>query len=137
MADLLYKELSYKLQGIFMEVRKNFGPGHKEIVYQNAVAEELIATGIEFEKERNIKIYSPKTGKIMGNYRVDFLIENKIIIELKAVDVIPKNFIDQIFSYLKNSEFELGYFVNFKSPKLYIKRTIYTNDKKPFLKLIG
>jgi hypothetical protein len=39
MADLLYKELSYKLQGIFMEVRRNFGPGHKEMVYQNAVIE--------------------------------------------------------------------------------------------------
>ncbi len=73
----------------------------------------------------------------MGNYRVDFLVENKIIIELKAVDIIPKNFIDQIYSYLKNSEYELGYFVNFKSPQLYIKRVIYTNDKKPFLQKIS
>ncbi|MFA5871618.1 MAG: GxxExxY protein [Parcubacteria group bacterium] len=135
MADLLYKELSYKLQGIFMEVRNNFGPGHKEIVYQNAIAEELKSTKINFEKEKNIKIYSPKTGNLVGNYRVDFLVDAKIVVEIKAVDVIPKNFIDQIYSYLRNSKYELGYFVNFRSPKLYVKRIIYTNDKKPFLKV--
>lgn len=135
MAELLYKDLSYKLQGIFMEVRKNFGPGHKEIVYQNALAEEFVSNKIQFEKEKNVKVYSPKTGKSVGDYRVDFLIEGKIIIEVKAVDVVPKNFIDQIYSYLRNSKYELGYFVNFKSPKLYIKRLIYTNDNKPFLKV--
>ena len=137
MTDLLFKDLSYKIQGIFMDVRNNFGPGHKEIIYQNALEEEFIAKDIKFEREKNIKIYSPKTGNVMGNYRADFLIDNKIIVEVKAVDLVPKNFIDQIYSYLKNSEYELGYFVNFKSPRLYIKRVIYTNDNKPFLKLIG
>lgn len=136
MAELLYKELSYKLQGIFMEVRKNFGPGHKEIVYQNAIKEELEINNIRFEKEKNISIFSPKTSKVVGNYRLDFLIEGKIIVEVKAVDVIPKNFIDQVYSYLRNSEYELGYFINFKSPDFYMKRLIYTNDRKPFLKII-
>jgi len=73
----------------------------------------------------------------MGNYRVDFLIEGKIIVEIKAVDLIPKNFIDQIYSYLKNSKYKLGYFVNFRSSPFYIKRVIYTNDKKPFLKMVS
>lgn len=131
---ILYKDLSYRLQGIFMEVRNNFGPGHKEIVYQNALSEEFLANKILFEKEKNIKIYSPKTGNTVGNYRIDFLVEDKIILEIKAVDLIPRNFIDQIYSYLRNSEHELGYFVNFKSPKLYIKRIIYANDRKRFLK---
>ena len=135
MVELLYRDFCYQLQGIFMEVRKNFGPGHKEMVYQNAVAEELKANSILFEKEKNIKIYSPKTGNSVGNYRADFLVDRKIIIEIKAVDMIPRNFIDQIYSYLKNSKYELGYFVNFRSPKLYAKRIIYTNDRKPFLKL--
>ncbi len=133
MAELLYKELSFKLQGILIEVRKNFGPGHKEIIYRNALIEELISANINFEKEKSINIYSPKTGKAVGNFRVDFLIENKIILEIKAVDLIPKNFIDQIYSYLKNSKYELGYFVNFRSSQLYMKRVIYTNDHKPFL----
>lgn len=131
--EILYKDLSYRLQGIFMEVRNNFGPGHKEIVYQNALFEEFLTNKIVFEKEKNIKIFSPKTGNSVGNYRVDFLIEDKIIVEIKAVDLVPKNFIDQVYSYLRNSKYELGYFVNFKSPKLYIKRIIYTNNRKPFL----
>jgi len=133
--ELLYKDLSYKLQGIFREVRKNFGPGHKEIVYQNALEEEFLINKIIFEKEKNIGIYSPKTGNKVGDYRADFLIDDKIIIEIKAIDFISKNFIEQIYSYLKNSKYELGYFVNFKSPDLYIKRVIYTNDRKPFLKI--
>ncbi|HPN96636.1 MAG TPA: GxxExxY protein [Candidatus Moranbacteria bacterium] len=137
MADLLYKDLSYNIQGAFIEVRKNFGPGHKEIVYQNALQEEFVTRGISVEKEKNINIYSPKTGKKMGNYRVDFLVDRKIIIELKAIDLLPKNLLDQVYSYLRNSEYELGYFVNFKSPKLYIKRFIYTNGRKPFLSKIS
>lgn len=132
---ILYKELSYKLQGCFIDVRKNLGPGHKEIIYRNALIEEFDMNKVSFEAEKNINILSPKTGRKLGNYRVDFLIENKIIIKIKATDKIPRNFIDQIFSYLKNSKYELGYFINFKSPKLYIKRIIYTNDRKPFLRI--
>jgi GxxExxY protein len=129
---LLYKELSYQIQGAAIEVRKNFGSGLKETIYQNAFTEELEARNIKFEREKSIQIFSPKTGKLVGSYWPDFIIEDKIIIELKAVEKIPKLFLDQIFSYLKNSKYELGYFINFASPKLYIKRIIFTNDRKPF-----
>jgi len=131
--NLLYGDLTYKIRGAAMEVRKNFGPGHKETIYSNAFAEELAFQGLNFEREKTIRIYSPKTGKAIGNYRPDFLVESKIIIEVKAVDLIPKNFIDQLYSYLRNSEYQLGIFINFKSPRLYMKRIIYTNDRKPFL----
>lgn len=130
--DLLYKDLSYIVQGAFIEVRKDFGPGHKETIYQNAFSEELKSRNINFEREKNIKIYSPKTEKIIGYYRPDFLIEDKIIVELKAIEKIPKNFINQIYDYLRNSKYELGYFINFASPRLYIKRVIFTNDRKFF-----
>lgn len=130
---MLYENLTYEIRGAAMEVRKILGPGHKEIIYQNAFAEELVSRNIDFEREKSIRIHSPKTGKIIGHYRPDFLIGNKVIIEIKAVDIIPKNFIDQIYSYLRNSEYQLGIFINFRSPKLYIKRVIYTNDRKKFL----
>lgn len=128
--NLLYKELSYQIQGAAIEVRKNFGSGHKENVYQNAFAEELKLRGINFRREENIKIYSPKTKKIIGYYKPDFIIENKILIELKALEKIPGFLIDQLYDYLRNSEYELGYFINFSSPKLFIKRIIFTNDRK-------
>lgn len=135
--ELLYPELSYEIRGASMEVRKNFGPGYKELIYQNAFAEELALRKIIFEREKSIKIYSPKTGKVMGFYRPDFLVGDKIIAEIKAVDLIPKNFVDQLYSYLRNGEFQLGFFINFKSPRLYIKRIIYTNERKSFLNSVN
>ncbi|MDD5071331.1 MAG: GxxExxY protein [Patescibacteria group bacterium] len=128
--EIIYKELSYKVQGILIEARKIYGPGHKEKVYCNIIEELLQKYGIKYKREVSINIYSPLTGRIIGAYKPDFIIENKIILEVKAVDIIPRNFVDQIYSYLKVSDFELGIFVNFRSPKLYIKRVVLTNDHK-------
>ncbi len=66
------------------------------------------------------KIYSPITGKVVGIYKLDFIINDKIILEIKAVDKIPANFIEQLYSYLRIGGFELGIFVNFQGPQLYI-----------------
>ena len=127
---ILYKDLSYKVQGILLETRKSYGSGHKEKIYCNIIEELLCANKIKYKREVSFNIISKLTGKKLGVYRPDFVIEDKIILEIKAVDIIPKNFIDQIYSYLKVSNFELGIFVNFRSPKLYIKRIILTNDRK-------
>jgi len=132
--NLLYKELSYQIQGAAIEIRKDFGSGHKESIYQNAFAEELISRKIKFLKEKSIKIYSPKTGKIIGYYKPDFIVDDKIIVELKALESIPRKLVDQLYDYLRNSNYELGYFINFSSPKLYMKRIIFTNNRKPWLK---
>lgn len=134
---LLYEKLSYEVRGCAIEVRKNYGPGHKESLYQNAYAEELKFRDIPFTKEESIKIYSPRTGKVIGSYRPDFMIDNKIIVELKALDKIPQKMIDQLYDYLRNSEYELGFFINFGSNKLYIKRIIYSNDQKPWAKRLS
>jgi len=74
----LYKELSYQLQRCFFEIRKNYGPGQKESIYVNLVAEWLKEHHTPFEKEKSIKIYSITSGKVVGIYRPDFLIDNKI-----------------------------------------------------------
>ena len=137
MKGLLYEKLSYEVRGCAIEVRKNYGPGHKESLYQNAYAEELKFKDIPFTKEESIKIYSPRTGKVIGSYRPDFIIDNKIIVELKALDKVPQKMIDQLYDYLRNSKYELGFFVNFGSNKLYIKRIIYSNDQKPWAKRLG
>lgn len=129
---LLYKELSYQIQGAAIEVRKNYGSGHKESLYQNAFAEELTNRRIPFKREASIQIKSPKTGKLIGSYKPDFIVDDKIIIEIKALQVIPRKLIDQLFDYLRNSNFELGYFINFGGQKLCMKRIIYTNDRKQF-----
>lgn len=132
--DLLYPELSYQIQGAAIEIRKQYGPGHKETLYQRALADELNYRKINFEKEKPIKIYSHRTGKILGSYQPDFIIDNKVIIEIKALNVIPRKLIDQLYDYLRNSNYELGYFINFSGPRLFMKRIIYSNVNKPRFK---
>jgi len=133
---LLHKELSYQIQGAAIEVRKNFGPGHKESIYQMAFEEELKARGVKFEREKSTPVHSPKTGKVIGSYKPDFIVDDKIIVELKALDNPPRKLVDQLYDYLRNTRCELGYFINFSSPRLFMKRIIFTNDRKPWLKLL-
>ncbi len=130
----LYKDLSYIIQGCFFQIRKEYGPGHKESVYQNIIIECLQDKPIKVEKEKSINIYSNQTGKKVGSYRPDLIIDNKIIIEIKSSRFTTKQDEKQLYHYLRNSKYEIGYLVNFSTAKLYVKRIIYTNDRKPFLK---
>ncbi len=75
--NLLYEKLSYEIRGVAIEVKKNYGPGHKEVLYQRALAEELSLREINYEREKPIRIYSPKTKKIIGSYQPDFIVEDK------------------------------------------------------------
>ena len=131
--DLLHKDLSYKIQGIAFEIRKDFGLGHKEQIYQKAFEEGLKSEAIPHEREKSIKIFSPRDGKFIGLYRPDFIIDEKIIIEIKTYKFVPRDEMRKIYDYLRNSKYELGYLVNFASPRLYMKRIIFTNNKKNWL----
>jgi GxxExxY protein len=128
--DLLYEDLSYQIRGVAYDVRKHYGPGHKEVLYQRAFDEEMNLRKIKYVREKPIKIYSPMTGKIIGSYQPDFIVDDKIIVELKALEKIPRKMIDQIYSYLRNSIYQLGFFINYGPDGVDIKRIIYTNDRK-------
>lgn len=128
--DLLYEDLSYQIRGAAYDVRKNYGPGHKEVLYQRAFDEEMNLRKIKYVREKPIKIYSPVTGKIIASYQPDFIVDDKIIVELKALEKTPRNMIDQLYSYLRNSIYQLGFFINYSSDGVDIKRVIYTNDRK-------
>jgi len=134
MEGILYKELSYAVHGAAIEVRKDFGPGHKEKLYQTALAQEFNRRGLVFEQEKSISIYSPKDGQKVGLYRPDFVVDNKIIVELKAQRFVPRDEIARVYDYLRNSTYELAYLINFISTPLFVKRIILTNDHKPQIK---
>lgn len=133
MDKLLHRELSYKLRGIFFQIRNTYGPGQKENIYSNLLTEALKENKIPFIKEKSINIYTPNK-KVAGTYKPDFVIDNKIIVEIKSSSYTTRVDEKQLYYYLRNSNYEIGLLVNFSTPKLYIKRIIYTNDKKPFLK---
>lgn len=135
--DLLYKELSYQIRGAAIEVRKNYGPGHKEVLYQRAFDEQLNLRKIKYVREKPIKIYSPMTGKVIGSYQPDFIVEDKIIIELKALEKMSRIMTDQLYSYLRNSAYQLGFLINFGSDGVGIKRIIYTNDRKKHIQQVS
>jgi len=129
MVDLLYKDLAYKIRGVLFEVYKRLGSGFKEIVYQNAIEEEFKKQKIKSEKERSLKI--KYKGKLVGFYKADFIIEDKIILEIKAVPEMPKYFEAQLFNYLKATNYKLGLLVNFGCDGgVDIRRRIYDLARK-------
>ncbi len=114
-SKLLYPKLSYKVRGAIFEVYKELGPYHKEKVYGNALAEELKTREIEFSRQKRVAIKYNK--KKIGTYIPDFIVKNKIILELKAVKFIHKSALKQLYYYLNGSRYRVGFLVNFKHPK--------------------
>lgn len=130
---ILHKEISYKIQGCFFDIRKNYGPGQKETVYVNLIVECLKNQRVAVEKEKAIKIYSINSKKVVGIYKPDLVVDNKVLIEVKSSRITTRQDEKQLYFYLRNSVYELGYLVNFSTPRLYIKRIVYSNQRKPFL----
>ena len=123
---LLYGDLTEKIIGFCYEVHRQYGSGQKEGVYQNALAEKLTMNNIPFKKEVPISIKSEDTGKKLGSHRLDFVVDNKVVVETKAIKYTPKKLEQQLYSYLKNSPFEVGLMVNFGSSRLFVRRIILT-----------
>ena len=135
--ELLHKDLSYNVRGAILSVSKKYGKGLKESVYQNALAEEfaLEKFKLKFVEHPRVSIHSLETNKVLGYYIPDFIVEDKIVIEIKATDFTTNQNFEQQLSYLKASKYEVGFLVNFNTPQLYIKRLIFTNDRKPSQRL--
>jgi GxxExxY protein len=134
--NVLEAELCYKIRGAIYNVANKYGRGLKEIIYQKALAEEFEKLKINFEQQKRINIYSLNSGKILGVYIPDFLIENKVILEIKATSFTIRQNIEQQRSYLRTSQYEIGYLVNFNTDELEIRRSIFTNDRKTFVSKI-
>ena len=124
---LIYADLTYKVRGAIFNVYNALGPGHKEPVYQKALAKELIFTKIAFQIETPLDVNY--RGEKVGNYRPDFIIDNRLILEIKATEFMPKIFEQQLIRYLKTTNFKVGLLVNFGGAKLFIKRLIWTNPR--------
>lgn len=125
---LLYADLTYKVRGAIFTVYNELGFGHKENIYQKALIKEFETLSISYKQEVGLDV--KYKGDIVGKYRPDFVIEDKIIIELKSVEFMPKSYEEQLVHYLKTTGFSLGLLVNFGSSRLHIKRLIWTNNPR-------
>jgi len=115
--------LSNRIIGYGIKIHKALGPGFIEKIYSKAFAYELEKDKIKFTREKPIKV--KYEGLLLGEHRLDFLIEDEVILELKAVYEINNFHIAQILSYLKATDKKLGLILNFSRSKLEIKRTVH------------
>ena len=122
MPELLYKELSYAIVGAAMEVHRILGPGFLEAVYHAALAHEFTLRGIQFEQ--HVKLPVSYKGELIGDYEADFLIEGKIILELKAVTTLHPRHEAQAIHYLTATGFKLAILLNFGTPSLEHQRIV-------------
>lgn len=120
--ELLYKELTGKIIKTLFEVFINLGPGLTEVIYKRAVIEELDKVKLKFAPEKNVPIFYKN--KKLGTYRLDLLIEEKVILELKVKSGIEPIDEAQIITYLKSSGYRIGILANFGTKKLEFKRFI-------------
>jgi GxxExxY protein len=125
--ELLHQELTNVIIKIFYEVYNELGYGFLEKVYQNSLYLELKNKGLKVETQKRLAVYYK--GIEVGEYYADLIVEDKIILELKAADCIVKDFENQILNYLRATDCEVGLLLNFgKKPEF--KRKIFENIRK-------
>lgn len=127
MKSLLHKSITDAILKVYYDVYNELGYGFLEKVHQNAMYFELKSQGYKVEAQKQIKVYFKK--QLVGEYYADLLVEDKVIIELKATELIMNVHVAQIMNYLKATPIEVGLLLNFgEEPEF--KRLIYTNDRK-------
>ncbi len=128
MPNIVYPELSYKLMGILFQIHTELGNRYQEKYYQRAIELSLKKNGIIYKKELPVDLIFE--GEKIGKYYLDFLVENKIILEVKAVErILPKDF-TQLLAYLKANNLELGILVNFRTNKLFSRRILNSDFQR-------
>lgn len=125
--DYLHQSLTEQVIKAFYKVYNTLGFGFLERVYQNALFIELKKQGFFCEPQQQVKVFYE--GVEVGVYYPDIIVNNVLILELKAIEVLAEEHELQIINYLKATEIEVGLLLNFgKKPE--IRRKIFTNDKK-------
>lgn len=122
MAEILFKELSYAIVGAAMEVHKQLGPGFLEAVSHAALAHEFTLRGIPFKQ--NVKLKVMYKGVLVGDYEADFIVDGKIVVELKSVTTLHPRHKAQAINYLAATGLQLAILLNFGTDSLEHERVI-------------
>ena len=127
MTDIVFKDISDKIIKAYYKVYNVLGFGFLEKVYENSFLLELKKSGLKVEKQKHIRVYYE--GFQVGEYFADLIVEDKIIIELKAAESLCEEHEAQLINYLRATDIEVGFLFNFgKEPQF--KRKYFTNNKK-------
>ncbi|MCK5701326.1 MAG: GxxExxY protein, partial [Cyclobacteriaceae bacterium] len=121
-----YQELTHKIIGAAMEVHKHLGNGFQEVIYQRALAIEMEEQSIGFSREHEMTI--EYKGHDIGTRRVDFFVEDKIMVEIKAIVHLEDVHLAQAMNYVEAYKLEIGLLLNFGAKSLQFKR-LHNNNK--------
>ena len=126
--ELLEKELTEKILRVFYRVYDYLGYGFLESVYCNALAIEFAADGIELIREPRINVYY-RDNQIIGEYKSDFLVEGRVVVEVKASEILSYANKKQLLNCLSASDCEVGLLLHF-GPKIHFDRFVHTNKRR-------
>jgi len=116
-------EISYKVRGIIFKIYNNLGPGLYESVYEEILTYELTKNNIKFSRQKSLPVIWGNL-KMEKGFRADIIVENKVIIEIKSIELVANVHYKQLSTYLKISNLKLGLLINFHSDPLFIKRIV-------------
>jgi GxxExxY protein len=123
-----HEDITGKIIGASFEVHKFLGNGFQEVIYQRALAYELGQAGLSYVREIEQEIFYKNLIEPIGRRRADFVVEGKVLVELKAVIELEDVHLAQILNYLKAYKIEIGLLINFGSKSLTFKRLILTQQ---------
>ncbi len=127
--EKILDELTYKIIGCAMKVHSTLGNGFREVIYQRALAIEFRKAGLSFARELEMQIFYE--GEDIGTRRVDFLVENEVMVELKASVALEDVHLAQGLNYLVAYKLDKGLLINFGAKSLEVKRLRHPLNKMP------
>ncbi|WP_144605849.1 GxxExxY protein [Algoriphagus algorifonticola] len=124
MTELKHKDITEKILGAAFEVHKELGNGFQEVIYQRALAYEFAQKHLEFAREIEKDIWYKELEFPLGTRRADFVVEGKVLVELKAIKELEDVHLAQALNFLKAYQLEVGLLINFGSKSLTFKRLV-------------
>ena len=124
-----YEELTDKVINVFYKVYNTLGYGFLEKIYEKAMIIEFEKMGLDYVNQSPVKVYYE--GEVLGNYVADFIVENKVIVELKAIRQLAKTDENQLLNYLTATDLEVGLLLNY-GEKPEIKRKVFDKELKSY-----
>ena len=122
--QLKHKYITEKIIGASFEVHKFMGNGFQELIYQRALAWEFSQAGLSFAREIEQQIFYKELAEPIGTRRADFVVEGKVLVEIKAIIELDDVHLAQVLNYLKAYKLEVALLINFGSKSLTFKRLV-------------
>ncbi|OGC03820.1 hypothetical protein A2276_08210 [candidate division WOR-1 bacterium RIFOXYA12_FULL_43_27] len=125
MTEIIYPDLSYRIVGILFKVHNQLGGGLQEKYYQQAIKREFFTNNIPFLEQ--LRVDFNYNGSFLGRYYLDFVVDHKIVLELKITPAFSKRDIIQVLNYLKQSNLKLGILASLNRNNVFYKRILAGN----------